>query len=207
MGRPPESRFEDVVVRADLWSATGTAELVHTLAAALADQGMRDRTTGLVNRHTLEHTLASWAREIHGSRRRLAVTLVDVTAFGLLNAIHGLPHGDRVLATMARALTDAFPAGCVLGRLGDDEILIGAVLPAVPDERARQVAEDLRRVALRALAAAPSGFLDGEWPPVRAASAGSLQGWADVPLLLQDVHRGMRKQKSEHAQIVETRNA
>ena len=97
MARPPESRFEDVVVRADIWSATGTAELVHALAAALADQGMRDRTTGLVNRHMLEHTLDSWAREIQGSRRRLAVTLIDVAGFGLLNAIHGLPHGDRVL--------------------------------------------------------------------------------------------------------------
>ncbi|MEZ0448059.1 diguanylate cyclase domain-containing protein [Cellulomonas sp. ICMP 17802] len=196
MARPPESRFEDVVVRADVWSATGTAELVHALAAALADQGMRDRTTGLVNRHTLEHTLDSWAREIRDSRRRLAVTLVDVAAFGLLNAIHGLPHGDRVLGTMAQALTGAFPRGCVLGRLGDDEILVAAVLPAVPDERAREVAEDLRRTALRALRPSPPGFADGEWPRVRAVAAVSLQGWADVPLLLQDLQRSMRNEKA-----------
>lgn len=206
MARPPESRFEDVLVHADVWSATGTAELVHALAAALADQGMRDRTTGLVNRHTLEHTLDSWAREIRDSRRRLAVTLVDVAAFGLLNAIHGLPHGDRVLSTMAQALTAAYPRGCVLGRLGDDELLVAAVLPAVPDERAREVAEDLRQTALRALHTTPHGFAEGEWPRVRAVAAVSLQGWADVPLLLQDLHRRMRKEKAEAAPATASRS-
>lgn len=197
MARPAESRFEDVVVRADLWAATGTAELVHSLAAALAEQGMRDRTTGLVNRHTLEHTLDAWAMEIRGSRRRLAATLVDVAAFGLLNAIHGVRHGDRVLTTMAEALAGACPSGCVIGRLGDDEILIAAVLPAVPDERARSVAEELRQIALRALHAVPSGFADGEWPRVRAVATVSLQAWADVPLLLQELHRSMRREKAE----------
>ena len=199
MARPPESRFEDVVVRADIWSATGTAELVHALAAALADQGMRDRTTGLVNRHMLEHTLGSWAREIQGSRRRLAVTLIDVAGFGLLNAIHGLAHGDRVLSTMAQTLANAYPSGCVVGRLGDDEIVIAAVLPAVPDQRAREVAEELRQIALRALDATPPGFADGEWPPVRAVAAVSLQAWADGPLLLQEVHRDMRREKAAWA--------
>ena len=201
MARPAESRFEDVVVRADLWSATGTAELVHALAAALADQGMRDRTTGLVNRHMLEHTLESWAREIQGTRRRLAVALVDVAAFGLLNAIHGLRHGDRVLTTMAEALAAAFPSGCVIGRLGDDELLVGAVLPAVPDERARSIAEDLRQVALRALDPVPSGFADDEWPRIRAVATVSLQAWADVPLLLQDLQRSMRREKAEAAAL------
>lgn len=199
MARPPESRFEDVVVRSDLWLATGTAELVHSLAAALADQGIRDRTTGLVNRHFLEHTLASWAQEIRGSRQRLAVTLIDIAGFGLLNAAHGLPHGDRVLASMAQALTGAYPGGCVLGRLGDDEILVVAVLPAVPDERAREVAEELRQRALRTLAASPPGFADGEWPPVRAVATVSLQAWADGPLLLQELHRDMRRMKAERA--------
>ncbi|WP_456789293.1 GGDEF domain-containing protein [Cellulomonas sp. P5_C5] len=199
MARPPESRFEDVVVRAEIWSATGTAELVHSLAAALAEQGVRDRTTGLVNRHMLEHTLDSWAREIQGSRRRLAVTLIDVAGFGLLNAIHGLPHGDRVLTTMAQALAKAFPAGCVLGRLGDDEIVIAAVLPAVPDQRAREVTEELRQIALRALATRPPGFADGEWPSVRAVAVVSLQAWADGPLLLQELHRDMRREKTYRA--------
>ena len=199
MARPPDTRFEDVVVRADHWSATGTAELVHSLAAALAEQGMRDRTTGLVNRHTLEHTLSSWAREIQGSRRRLAVTLIDIAGFGLLNAIHGLPHGDRVLSEMAQALANAFPAGCVLGRLGDDEIVIAAVLPAVPDQRAREVAEELRQIALRALTARPAGFAESEWPPVRAVATVSLQAWADGPLLLQELHRDMRREKAQWA--------
>jgi diguanylate cyclase (GGDEF)-like protein len=201
MARPPEARFEDVVVRADVWSATGTAELVHALAAALADQGMRDRTTGLVNRHMLEHTLDSWAREIHGSRRRLAVTLIDVAGFGLLNAVHGLPHGDRVLAAMAQALASTSLAGCVVGRLGDDEIVIAAVLPAVPDQRAREVTEELRRIALRSLAVKPAGFADGEWPAVRAVAAVSLQGWADGPLLLQELHRDMRREKAERTPV------
>jgi len=207
MTRPTESRFEDVVVRADVWSATGTAELVHALAAALAEQGIRDRTTGLVNRHMLEHTLDSWALEIRGSRRRLAVTLVDVKAFGLLNAIHGLPHGDRVLTTMAQALAGACPRGCVIGRLGDDELLIAAVLPAVPDERARSIAEDLRQMALRAVTPVPSGFADGEWPQVRAVATVSLQAWADVPLLLQELHRSMRRAKAEAAALGPTRGA
>lgn len=205
MARPAESRFEDVVVRADIWSATGTAELVHALAAALAEQGMRDRTTGLVNRHTLEHTLDSWAQEIRGSRRRLAATLVDVRAFGLLNAVHGLRHGDRVLTTMAEALAGAYPSGCVIGRLGDDELLVAAVLPAVPDERARDIAEELRQIALRALDPVPHEFGDGEWPRVRAVATVSLQAWADVPLLLQELHRSMRREKAEAAAVVSPR--
>jgi GGDEF domain-containing protein len=108
---------------------------------------------------------------------------------------------------MAQALAAACPRGCVIGRLGDDELLVAAVLPAVPDERARDIAEDLRQMALRAVTPVPRGFADGEWPQVRAVATVSLQAWADVPLLLQELHRSMRREKSEAAPLGSTRGS
>ena len=85
-----------------------------------------------------------------------------------------------------------------LERLGD-EIVVAAVLPAVPDHRAREVADELRQIALRARAATTPGFTDDDWPSIRAVATVSLQACADGPLLLQEQHRDIRREKAQWA--------
>jgi len=186
MGRPEERRFDDVVVRSDVWSSLETAALVRSLAGALAEQGTRDAVTGLVNRHSIVHTLTAWAASLAGSQRRLVVVLLDVNGFAAVNAAHGLSTGDAVLRELGRRVTAAVPQGCVVGRSGDDELLTVALLPATSDESAREYGEVLRR-RLAAAVDAPAHSLP--WPSVRTSTAVSRPGWADAELLLQEVHR------------------
>ncbi|WP_019135250.1 GGDEF domain-containing protein [Cellulomonas massiliensis] len=192
MNRPDEHRFDEVVVRSAPWSVTDVGALLRSLAASLADQGVRDAVTGLSNRHSLLHTLRAWTQSIAGSQRRLVVLLVDVVGFGPLNAKHGIAAADAVLREVGRRVAAAAPDGCVVGRAGDDEIVVLGVLPATSDERVPEHVEALRRRVERSLAApAPAE----PWAPTRVAVAVSRPGWADAELLLQEVHRGMHLAK------------
>nr|WP_225224418.1 GGDEF domain-containing protein [Cellulomonas sp. JH27-2] len=186
MARPEERRFDDVVVASDVWASLETAALVRSLAGALAEQGTRDAVTGLVNRHSIVHTLTTWAASLAGSQRRLVVVLLDVNGFAAVNAAHGLGAGDAVLRELGRRVTAAVPQGCVVGRSGDDELLTVALLPATSDESAREYGEVLRR-RVAAAVDAPAHSLP--WPSVRTSTAVSRPGWADAELLLQEVHR------------------
>lgn len=192
MNRPDEHRFDEVVVRSDVWTVTDMAALLRSLAASLADQGVRDAVTGLANRHSLLHTLRAWTQSIAGSQRRVVVLLVDVVGFGPLNAKHGIAAADAVLREVGRRVSLAAPEGCAVGRAGDDEIVVLGVLPATADERVPEHVEALRRRVVQALAGPPPS---DAWPQTRVAVAVSRPGWADAELLLQEVHRAMHLAK------------
>jgi diguanylate cyclase (GGDEF)-like protein len=73
-------------------------------------------------------TLAIDATDGSGS---VAVALVDIDNFGLLNDTYGHPAGDHALAEVARLLGRVLPTGVAWGRYGADEFLIVATGPAV----------------------------------------------------------------------------
>lgn len=87
-------------------------------------EARHDPLTGLPNRlhfaETAERTLARW-RETGGS---LAVALIDLDRFKLVNDTYGHPTGDRLLQAVAPLLRRAVRAGDLVARLGGDEFVV-----------------------------------------------------------------------------------
>ena len=79
-----------------------------------------------------------------GARRRrpVAVVLLDLDHFKVINDAHGHAEGDRVLAAAAERLRSVVRASDVVGRLGGEEFVL--ILPGVDAEAAEDCAERAR---------------------------------------------------------------
>ena len=102
-----------------------------------------DRLTGLYNRLALmelmDHHLAL-------ARRRqspLALLMLDIDHFKVVNDQHGHLVGDEVLRQVAQRAQTRLRSADMLARFGGEEFL--TLLPATTIEGARAVAEDIRR--------------------------------------------------------------
>lgn len=86
----------------------------------------QDPTTGLVGRQGFVEALEAAVRGA-GTDERLALILLDLDGFRLVNETHGHATGDRILGRVAEALrrmVEAACAGALLGYLGGDEFAI-----------------------------------------------------------------------------------
>ena len=102
----------------------------------------RDELTGLANRlgltEWLDHALA------RASLWPVAIALLDLDDFKLINDNHGHATGDQVLKEIARRLTSVVRKGDVVARLGGDEFAI--VATRVDETQRTRLAERLLRV-------------------------------------------------------------
>jgi diguanylate cyclase (GGDEF)-like protein/PAS domain S-box-containing protein len=120
------------------------ADFVQALANILADalqqrateddiryQGLHDPLTGLPNRvlfmDRLGHTLSRPGAEV-------AVVLLDIDNFKLVNDSLGHSAGDELLREIAPRLQGALRPGDTIARLGGDEFVV--LLEQIPNERA-----------------------------------------------------------------------
>ncbi|GAA1041698.1 bifunctional diguanylate cyclase/phosphodiesterase [Virgisporangium ochraceum] len=83
----------------------------------LAREVTHDQLTGLVNRASFTRLLESAV----AAGRPIAVLLIDLDDFKLINDTHGHAVGDEVLVAVAARLTDAVRGGDIVARLGGDE--------------------------------------------------------------------------------------
>jgi diguanylate cyclase (GGDEF)-like protein len=93
-------------------------------AEALIEAGRRDALTNTLNHGALVGLLAE---EIEQARRvgyELAVALIDLDGFRLLNDNHGHLAGDEALHKVASLLESHGRAELMLGRFGPDEFLL-----------------------------------------------------------------------------------
>ncbi|HET7524116.1 MAG TPA: bifunctional diguanylate cyclase/phosphodiesterase, partial [Acidimicrobiales bacterium] len=101
----------------------------------------RDELTGLANRlgltEWLDHALA------RTSLWPVAIALLDLDDFKLINDNHGHATGDQVLTEIARRLTSVVRRGDVVARLGGDEFAI--VATRVDETQRARLAERLLR--------------------------------------------------------------
>ncbi len=101
-----------------------------------------DALTGLSNRtHFHERASAELARA-RREGRTVTLMLADVDEFKVVNDRHGHHAGDRVLASVARAMGDALREHDLLARWGGEEFM--ALLPSTDEALARSVAERVR---------------------------------------------------------------
>jgi diguanylate cyclase (GGDEF)-like protein len=109
----------------------------------LRDLSLQDDLTGVANRRLLEQTLTEeWAR---GRRQQqpVALILIDLDHFKLVNDSRGHPEGDVALRKVARYLADSVRrTGDLVARYGGEEFAV--LLPNTDRSGAMRLAEQLR---------------------------------------------------------------
>ena len=114
---------------------------------ALAHMAHHDGLTGLFNRDSAYAWMRSELESAHRTGKHVGVLYLDVDHFKAVNDTHGHGAGDKVLASVATALTEAVREDDMVARTGGDEFVVA--LRSVPDEdaverRARAVLEGVR---------------------------------------------------------------
>jgi diguanylate cyclase (GGDEF)-like protein/PAS domain S-box-containing protein len=113
----------------------------HRAVETLAHRASHDGLTGLPNRHVLLERLEGL---LHRDQRRLAVFVLDVDRFKLVNDSLGHPAGDALLVAIAIRLREAVRGRDLLVRLGGDEFVVVAEGVGTPAE-VGEVAQRLQR--------------------------------------------------------------
>jgi diguanylate cyclase (GGDEF)-like protein len=83
-----------------------------------------DELTGLANRATFHDRLAGVLAHIDDFETRVALVLVDLDEFTLINNSLGHTAGDEVICTIARRIEGALRFGDWVARLGGDEFAV-----------------------------------------------------------------------------------
>ncbi|MCB2190606.1 MAG: diguanylate cyclase [Deltaproteobacteria bacterium] len=107
-----------------------------------------DHLTGLYNRR---HFYVLAENEIKRARRHihdLALVMLDIDRFKLINDRHGHDCGDRVLVKISRILLDITRSVDICARLGGEEFVL--VLPETSIGQAASMAERLREYIAKA---------------------------------------------------------
>ncbi|UUX50927.1 PleD family two-component system response regulator [Nisaea acidiphila] len=105
-----------------------------------------DSLTGLYNRRYLETYLKGLMESAGEHRKPLGILMLDIDHFKEVNDTHGHPVGDKVLKSVADALTNSLRSVDMVARIGGEEFVV--VMPDTSEEFAGMVAERLRvRVA------------------------------------------------------------
>jgi diguanylate cyclase (GGDEF)-like protein len=155
--------------------------------AELCWQANHDALTGLPNRELFLERLGG---ALGADRERVAVLLVDLDDFKVVNDSLGHGAGDRLLSGVAERLCRVLRPGDVIARFGGDEFTV--LLPGIASEAyalqvARRLADALREPLV----------LDGERRYVTASIGVSFSGPSenDPHALLRDADAAMYRAK------------
>ena len=138
-----------------------TAQEMHTLAHT-------DALTGLANRRGAQEVLVREVARAGRYQRELAVLMLDIDRFKVLNDGFGHPLGDRVLVALAERLRANVRTSDLVARWGGEEFMV--VAPETPMPQAQQLAELLRAHV------AKDAFLDGHRVTVSVGVASHREG-------------------------------
>lgn len=132
-----------------------------------------DSKTALLNDEAWRDAAAAEVRRARQDRAPLAVMIMDIDHFKLVNDVHGHLAGDSVLAAVAATARAAARSGDLAGRIGGEEF--GFVLPRTSAAEAAEVAQRLRMMVPRTVIPPPA---PGVSVPSRVTvSIGIAAGW------------------------------
>ncbi|AEV84356.1 putative signaling protein [Actinoplanes sp. SE50] len=103
--------------------ATARAEALE-LAARRQHDALHDSLTGLPNRFLYADQLAEAVTAAAPDGPDVAVVLIDLDRFKMVNDSHGHQFGDEVLVAVSRRLRHSLRSGDTLARLGGDEFAV-----------------------------------------------------------------------------------
>jgi diguanylate cyclase (GGDEF)-like protein/putative nucleotidyltransferase with HDIG domain len=109
---------------------------------ALIESARRDPVTGLFNHGTVVEVLSEALDAARGQQAGVAVALLDVDNFTLVNEVHGHAAGDELLRRVA-TLAEYVDESWTVGRFGPDEFLV--VAPEASVSRLEGVLSAFRR--------------------------------------------------------------
>jgi diguanylate cyclase (GGDEF)-like protein/PAS domain S-box-containing protein len=123
-----EQRLTPVFVDGHLMAVEGIARDISErkrAEATMAHQALHDALTDLPNRNLLLDRLSqALARTTRDEKSVVAVLMLDLDRFKLVNDTLGHPAGDELLMGVARRLRDALRPGDTVARLGGDEFVV-----------------------------------------------------------------------------------
>ncbi len=97
----------------------------HEVEVRLAVQARTDRVTGLANRWAFDDELNRALSDLSaGKQSGMALAIVDLDRFKVVNDTFGHAVGDRLLHDVAARLVGHAPPRTMLARLGGDELLV-----------------------------------------------------------------------------------
>lgn len=129
--------------------------------AQLARDARTDRKTGLLNAAAWQDAAGAEITRAVRARLPLAMILLDVDHFKVVNDTHGHLAGDQVLRAVAGIITSQLRDYDIAGRYGGEEFAV--LLPHTLPGQARRIAERLRL----AVAAGDLTASAGDGPPAR----------------------------------------
>jgi diguanylate cyclase (GGDEF)-like protein len=168
-GSPAPPAGDDVIAVARAGAAFSEEEqallayLAAQMAVALENVALHERLgrearidelTGLANHRDFQESLKSEIERLRRFRRSLALVMVDIDAFKLVNDTHGHQQGDEVLRRVAAAIRAECRATDVPARYGGEEIAV--VMPETDLDGAFTAGEGIRR-AVEALSVPLAG--------------------------------------------------
>ncbi|TGD84758.1 GGDEF domain-containing protein [Mycolicibacterium sp. CH28] len=170
-----------------LLSIGGAAEVFGLSHAILRNTADRDPLTGVWNRAGFDRHADALIAQSYRKGQPLAVLLVDVDDFKLVNDRDGHAAGDDVLISLTKRWAEQLPDSAVMGRLGGDEFVV--LLMGQDEAGARAMAQALSDT--------------GPVPVTLGVSVGRPSGAADFTALLAaadaDLYARKRERKSRSA--------
>ena len=113
------------------------------LNASLKDLTFRDSMTGLFNNAYIFDFIQKTLDKLENRTGTLAVLMLDLDHFKLVNDTYGHAVGDRVLKKASETMLACTRDTDMVGRYGGEEFII--VLTDTRDDRAHMIAQRIRR--------------------------------------------------------------
>ena len=112
------------------------------LMETLREANLRDPMTGLNNRRFLEEYVETLIANVQRKKSKLAILMLDLDYFKMVNDTYGHDAGDAVLKSLAKVLKQTVRTSDMVIRYGGEEFLI--ILQEAEGDNADKVAENIR---------------------------------------------------------------
>ena len=113
------------------------------LMDTLRDANLRDPMTGLNNRRFLEEFVDTLVASVQRRKTTLAILMLDLDYFKMVNDTHGHDAGDTVLKELAKVLKQCVRSSDMVIRYGGEEFLI--ILQEIESAASIAIAETIRQ--------------------------------------------------------------